>query len=246
MGDEQDVEEAVAYNRALLDAALTLVQRATEAGLRPRMLGGLAIAAHLPDASVFSHRKVNDIDFFVARSERRRLAAVIADAGYQPEVRFNALNGHRRMLYHGPGFDMDILVGEFDMCHRLELEGRIDLDAPTLPLADLLLTKLQIVQLTEKDATDVLLLLDSHELGHGPADHVDLDRLVEATASDWGLWRTIHLTSERVLAMAGAVARARLEGVLAAIDASPKSFAWRARARIGDRKRWYQVPEEVN
>jgi hypothetical protein len=232
-------------NRALLDAALGFIRDATSVGLRPRLLGGLAIAAHLPDPSAFKHRTVNDVDLFSARSERRQLAELLGNAGYEPERRFNALNGHRRMLFHGPDYDLDVLVGEFDMCHRLELEPRIDVDAPTLPVADLLLTKLQIVELNEKDASDVACLVESHELGHGAGDHIDLDRLVEATSVDWGLWRTIHLTTERVSETAQPAVRERLAAILAAIDQAPKSFSWRARARIGDRKRWYQVPEEI-
>jgi plasmid stabilization system protein ParE len=243
---QQGADEALAYNRALLDAALGLVRTAAEAGLRPRLLGGLAIAAHLPDPASFSHRKVNDVDIFVARSERRQVAQLMVAAGYEPETRFNALNGHRRMLFHATDFDIDVLVGQFDMCHRLDLEPRIDLDKPTLPVADLLLTKLQIVELNEKDAVDVVLLVESHELGSGPGDHVDLQRIVDTTATDWGLWRTIHLTTERVLGVAPPIVRTRLEEMLVAIDASPKSLGWRARARIGDRKRWYQIPEEMN
>jgi hypothetical protein len=229
----------------LLEGALGFIARATAAGLRPRLLGGLAIAAHLPDPSTFAHRVINDVDIFSARSERRQLAGLLSDAGYVPERRFNALNGHRRLLFHGPDYDVDVLVGAFDMCHRLELEPRIELDTPTLPLADLLLTKLQVVELNEKDALDVVSLVESHEVGHGPGDQIDLDRLVEATAAEWGLWRTVHLTVARVDAMAPAVVRDRLATIVAAIDEAPKPLGWRARARIGDRKRWYQVPEEV-
>jgi hypothetical protein len=241
----QGAEPDLAYNLGLLDAARRLVNRAGETGLRPRLLGGLAIAAHLPDPATFGHRRINDIDLFVAGSERRQLVQVMTDAAYVPEERFNALNGHRRMLFHGPDHDVDVLVHEFDMCHRLELESRIGRDAPTLPAADLLLTKLQIVELNEKDAIDVHLLVESHDLGTGPGDHIELDRVVETAAADWGWWRTLHLTTDRVLTTAPPLVRERLTAMLEAIDAAPKSIAWRSRARVGDRKRWYQVPEEV-
>lgn len=241
----QGATDVHAWNRALLDAALGFIARAAEAGLRPRLLGGLAIAAHLPDPSAFAHRRINDVDLFAARSERRQIATLLADTGYQPEPRFNALNGHRRMLFHGSDYDVDILVGEFDMCHRLELEPRLDVDTPTLPLADLLLTKLQIVELNEKDVQDVILLVETHAPANGPGDQIDLQRLVEATAADWGLWRTVHLTVDRISQAAPPIVRDRLNQILSAIDGSPKPFSWRARARIGDRKRWYQVPEEV-
>lgn len=242
---EQGAESDLAYNLSLLDAARGLVRNAGQAGLRPRLLGGLAIAAHLPDPTVFAHRRINDIDVFVARKERRRLADLMAQLGYEPEPRFNALNGHRRMLFHGPNYDIDVLVGEFDMCHKLDLEPRIALDEPTIPVADLLLTKLQIVELNQKDAVDVHLLVDQHDLGTGPGDHIELAPIIEVAANDWGWWRTLHLTAERVLESAPPLVRDRLTTILEAIDSAPKSFGWRARAQVGERKRWYEIPEEV-
>lgn len=242
---QEGAESDLVYNLRLLDAAVGLVRNAEQAGLRPRLLGGLAIAAHLPDPAVFSHRRINDIDLFVVGAERRRLAQVMTDNGYQPEPRFNALNGHRRMLFHGPDFEIDVLVREFDMCHRLDLEPRVDLDRPTIPVADLLLTKLQIVELNEKDAVDVSLLVEHHDVGEGPGNHIELSRIVATAAHDWGWWRTLHLTTERVAEAAPQLVRERLTTILNAMDAAPKSLAWRSRARVGDRKRWYQIPEEV-
>lgn len=245
VSNQQDRESIVARNREMLDTALAIIEVAGRTGVRARLLGGLAIAAHVDDPSRFSHRAIRDADYYVPSGEQRRFAAVLADADFAPEPRFNALNGHRRMLFHGPAYDVDVLVGEFEMCHRLDFRTRVDLDSPTLPVADLLLTKLQIVQLNAKDAADVELLVAHHEVRTGPGDQIDLDRLTDVTSGDWGLWRTVTGTAEKVATSASPPVRGRLTEIWDALQASPKTLGWRTRARIGERVKWYQEPEEI-
>ena len=238
-------EAIVARNRAMLDAALGVIEAAGRVGVRARLLGGLAIAAHLENPSHFSHRAIRDVDFYVPSGEQRRFGSVLVEAGFVAEPRFNALNGHRRMLFHGPEYDVDVLVGEFEMCHRIDLRARVDLDSPTLPVADLLLTKLQIFELNAKDAADVELLVSTHEVRSGPGDHIELGRLVDVTSGDWGLWRTVTLTADKVAANASPAVKGRLTEIADALQASPKTLGWRTRSRIGERVKWYQVPEEI-
>ena len=246
MADSPAAEEAlVARNRAMLETALEVIEVAGRTGVRARLLGGLAIAAHVDDESRFSHREIRDVDFYVPSGEQRRLEPVLTAAGFAPEPRFNALNGHRRMLFHGPAYDVDVLVGEFEMCHRLDFRDRVDVDSPTLPVADLLLTKLQIVQLNAKDAADVEMLVSHHEVRHGPGDQIDLDRIINVTSGDWGLWRTVTGTAETLAATASPAVKGRLTEIWDALQESPKTFGWRTRARIGERVKWYQEPEEV-
>ena len=59
------------------------------------------------------------------------------------------------------------------MCHRLDLRSRLHIAGPALNPADLLLTKLQIVELNRKDAIDMIALLLAHPLG---ADGIDAAR----------------------------------------------------------------------
>ena len=51
------------------------------------------------------------------------------------------------------------------MCHRIEFGDRLGKSRPTLPVADLLLSKLQIVKINRKDVLDALILLAEHPLG---------------------------------------------------------------------------------
>lgn len=237
-----------ARNRELAAEALAIVERAADAGVDARVLGGLGILMHDDDLLAGGgSRPINDIDLIVPGGQHHAIAELLAARGYLPEERFNALNGHRRMVFHGPLSDLDVLVGIFEMCHRIDMSSRFGLDRPSLPVTDLLLTKLQIVKLNEKDLLDIVDVVAGHELGRGHGDWIDVDRLEALVRDDWGLWRTITGTIRTTAASsAPAPVMERLTALLEALDASPKSTRWRLRARVGDRVPWYVLPDEVN
>lgn len=241
-------EAAAARNRALLDEAVAVIDRARGEGIDTRLLGGLGILHHDEELRARGgSRPINDIDLIVPAGQHRLIARLLVAGGYTPEERFNALNGHRRMVFHGPEWDLDVLVGIFEMCHRIDMSSRIGLDYPTLPVTDLLLTKLQIVKLNAKDAGDIVDLVAGHPAGEGPGDHVDLAHLRSLVRDDWGLWRTITGTLEAISATGPSDAvRDRLQELLAALQEAPKSTRWKLRARVGDRVAWYVLPDEVN
>lgn len=235
-------------NGELVTEALAIVDSSAVAGLEARILGGLGILLH--DEALLARggsRPVNDIDLIVASGQHRNIAELLVARHYMPEERFNALNGHRRLVFHGPIADVDVLVGMFEMCHRIDMAPRLSLDRPSLPVTDLLLTKLQIVKLNEKDLLDIVDLVAGHELGRGHGDWIDADRLEAVVRDDWGLWRTISGTIGTVLASgSSAVVQERLTTLREALRVSTKSTRWRLRARIGDRVPWYVLPDEVN
>jgi hypothetical protein len=106
-----------------------------------------------------------------------------------------------------------------------------------------------LFETNEKDLVDIAALLCDHELTAGSDDGIDAHYVAALTAADWGPWRTATLVLERVAgylrerpALAGAHANA--EALSLRIEPMPKTRGWRLRARIGDRKRWYQLPEE--
>jgi len=225
----------------LVAEGISLVEAATADGLVLRLLGGAAIVLH---AGTQPHRLLGDLDAAVPRADARRLIGTLASVGYQPEPRFNALHGDRRLIFHGPQGKLDVFVEVFEMCHRIVLGPRLPLDSPTLTVSDLLLTKLQVVELNAKDAEDAALLLRTHELGRGDGDHVDLDYLARLTGDDWGLWRTSTQTLEQLERLQPEVAEpARV--VRSVLEEAPKTRGFRLRARVGERKRWYELPDEV-
>jgi hypothetical protein len=219
-----------------------IVEDVASAGAQARLLGGAAIAWHSGHADA-PHRAFSDLDIVVSRKGVSTLTKTLESRGYEGERQFNALNADLRLIFHGPGGKIDIFVERFQMCHEIPLRSRLTLDSPTVTVTDLLLTKLQVHEINEKDVVDVALLLESHECREGEGDWVNGEYLGRLLADDWGLWRTVTGSLEAV-AQAAPRVRDRVGEVLAVIEAVPKSRRFRLRARIGERKRWYELPEE--
>jgi hypothetical protein len=236
--------------------AIRIVEAGQAQGVTLRLLGGLAVRMHAPSATLPALARAY-ADFDLATSSRARaVEAVFAGLGYTPEQQFNLLQGDTRLLFHDPSGErqVDVFVGAFEMCHKLPLTERLTLEPLTLPLAELLLTKLQIVQINDKDLRDVCALLLDHPPGAGDDETINTARMARLCAEDWGLWRTVTGNLDRTadfverLGLAPeqrSTIRERAASIRHALDAAPKPMKWRMRAKIGDKVRWYELPEEV-
>jgi hypothetical protein len=174
--------------------------------------------------------------------------------GYTGDKEFNMLHGHRRLYFwdeHNQR-QVDVFVDEANLCHRIDLKRRLEAVPLTLSLADLTVLKLQVVETNEKDYLDLCAIFADHELTSDDSG-VNSTYVASLTASDWGLWRTLGMVGEGTERFArelpgftaGEVVAERLHGLRSALDEAPKSRGWKLRARVGDRKRWYELPEEV-
>ncbi|MEA2321298.1 MAG: hypothetical protein QOD81_1148 [Solirubrobacteraceae bacterium] len=244
------LQDIVAEGERLLD-------RAQSDGVEVRLLGGVAVRLHAPTLPAAFDRQYKDLDFVAPKGGAGGADRLLRGAGYEPHTAFNALNSKERMLYFDTENDrqVDVFVGAFRMCHEIPLSDRLGVEQRTVPLAELLLTKLQIVELNEKDVRDTLLLVHGHDVSDHDGDAINGARIAELCASDWGLWRTItanvgtvieHAPDYDVPAGERELMQARLREVLDRIEAEPKGRGWKLRARIGERKRWYELPEEVD
>ena len=221
-----------------------------------RLIGGVAVRLHTADPVPALTRPYKDIDLVTLRGSSRRVNQFMDAMGYERDTVFNATNGHRRLLYYDVGNErqVDVFVGTFEMCHRIPITDRIDLDHLTVPLAELLLTKMQVVELNEKDQRDIVALLHDHDVAEDDSDHINAAFIARLLAQDWGLWRTTRMNVERTKDAASHYdigeegqrrVRDRADRLWQRIDSEPKSRGWKMRDRIGDRKRWYEQPEEV-
>jgi hypothetical protein len=238
----------------LLAAAQDIIAAAAAAGATVRLLGGIAVFQLAPSARTAPlARPYHDYDVVVSSRHRAATARVFRDAGYSEDPHFNALHGAQRMIFAAPrGFVVDVLVGSFHMCHRLDLGRDLPASGLTIHPADLLLTKLQIVQIEEKDLLDAAALLLDLPLDGTPAG-IGTARFAAPLAGDWGFYHTV----ERNLPKVAEWARARLAGGPAeavaaradrlrqAMEAAPKSVRWKMRARVGEKVTWYELPEET-
>jgi hypothetical protein len=248
---------AAPFDQRLVDEAIELSAEAEARGLALRLLGGIGIRLLLGNRfDPAFERPHRDIDAITRRRDGRGLEELLAERGWEPAREFNTLNGNRRLLFHDPRSEaqVDVFVEAFEMCHTLPLAERLDQPGPALPATDLLLTKLQIVELNEKDRTDVYALLRGCEIGAGHTA-IEPERVASLTGRDWGLHHTLELNLARLIeglaahtAPATDVARISegIEAVAAAMEDAPKTRAWKLRARVGERRRWYDEPEEVD
>jgi hypothetical protein len=182
---------------------------------------------------------------------------LLRDAGYEPHITFNAMHARERALFFDDqhGRQVDIFIESFRMCHQIPLGDRFDGGGQTVPLAELLLTKLQIIELNEKDVRDTVLLLHGHPVDEHDDDAVNAGQIARLCSADWGLWRTITANLERCRTHVDDYQldpgdrdriSTRFEELLGRIEEEPKSRGWKLRAKVGERKRWYELPEEVS
>jgi Uncharacterised nucleotidyltransferase len=245
----------VSIDADVVAEARRILARAEAEQVPLRLLGGVAIKLRAPGElpSAFA-RSYADLDFVTTKKAVGRTTDLLRSEGYVPHTAFNALHGGERLLFFDDdnGRQVDVFVGAFSMCHKIPLDARIEVDPTSIPLAELLLTKLQVIELNEKDIRDTLALLHDHPIGEEDGHVLNGGRVAALCAADWGLWRTItgNLVSCRAFADTYEVPERslldeRIDGLLERIEGEPKSRAWRLRAKIGDRKRWYELPEEV-
>jgi len=233
-----------------------IAETAAERGLPLRLLGGVAVAVLCPSSRRPPlQREYGDIDLATTGSAKKEVAKLMESLGYASDREFNMLHGHRRLFFWDEvnKRQVDVFVDEANLCHRVGLKRRIELRPLTLSLADLTVLKLQIVETNEKDYLDLCALFADHELSDDESG-VNASYIADLAASDWGLWRTLEMVAERSERFArelpgfdaGERVAGRLQRLRTALDSVPKTRGWKLRARVGERKRWYELPEEVH
>jgi hypothetical protein len=241
----------------ILEETRRVLEGARAANVTVRVLGGVAISLH---ASRGMHpaltRPYRDIDLVTTRKQGRATAKLLTDLGYTANERFNLMNGSTRLVFYDFPNErrVDVFVGEFRMCHDIPILDRLAVEDATLPLAELLLTKLQIVQLNDKDLVDIWAIVHEHDVAEHDDDAINAARIAELLAADWGLWRTSRQSVEEARARLAdselpaddrALIDERLRRLWERVEVQPKGFRWRSRAKVGDRAKWYDEPEEI-
>jgi len=237
----------------IVDEAQRVTTVAQQERIVLKLTGGLGIYFHAPSARAAPfRRKYRDLDFVGLSVQRAAVQAFLERVGYTPDTPFNTLQGRRRLRFWDPSHhrQVDVFLDQIRMCHTIDLRRRLDLAEGVLTPADLLLTKLQIVEFNLKDLTDLVALVMDHPVGIGDADVINAAYVAGLVARDWGFYRTLQLNLDRLRAALPGLpvptdaVGARLAALWQVIETHPKSLRWRLRAQIGDRLRWYDLPEE--
>jgi hypothetical protein len=237
-----------------------LVAAANAEGVALRLLGALAFAKRCPRHSYLQatlNRVYTDIDFAAYGKQVKEVRALLSREGFmEDELMYVESEGSRMVLNH-PGTDLhlDVFLDKLEFCHTVLWGGRLETHPSTIPLAEMLMQKMQIVQINEKDIIDTIMLLLEHPLGDEDGDVINLGLVSRVCAKDWGWWRTLTMNLGKVKQMAASYAALgedekgrvadQVDAALARIEREPKSMGWKMRARIGDRKKWYRDVGEL-
>jgi hypothetical protein len=242
----------------ILQEAERIISTAQNEGLTLRLLGGTAIGLRCPSSKRSSvSRKYPDIDLIGFKKQSRQLRELFPKLGYEPNQMFNALRGGSRLMF----FDLarerriDVFLDYFEMCHRIDLKDRLTLEPLTIPLADLLATKLQIFKTNEKDFKDIIaMLLDHDVVDTDQPDAISGKRLAKLCADDWGIYKTFTIVIDKTDKTLDSfdlppkdreTVRERLARISGMIEKEPKGMKWKMRARVGEKKVWYMLPEDM-
>ena len=246
-----------------LELAENLVDMGSEQGVTLRLLGSLAVIHHIQDRdkllNLIDRVPTRDIDFMGYSKEQTKADRMFTKLGYEvdPSVAYSLEYGIQRLIYHHREQEImaEIFLDQLRMSHTLDFRGRLELDHPTISLIDLLLSKLQIQEITEKDIKDIIVLLSEHDLGTDSRESVDLSHLLSVTSDDWGFYYTAKTNLDIVKLWLGKVdvlessmsqdIETKLNEIKKSMEEAPKSLRWNLRSIIGTRMKWYDRVGDV-
>jgi hypothetical protein len=186
---------------------------------------------------------------------RIKLIKYFQNRGYVLNQKLLYHYGKSRQIYYGEKIPMvEIFFDRLAMNHTIHYKKRLEADPLTVPLAELLLQKLQMVRMNEKDIKDSIILIRAHEIGEDDDDRINKIVLGNCLGSDWGFYYTAtenlkkikdSLTSYSVLSNGDTkVVEQRIGELMAHLEAEPKTFKWKSRAVLGTKRKWYNEVDE--
>ena len=230
--------------------AQRISKKFSDEGLHVKLLGGLAVWMTCPSAQLSGlARAYGDLDFITPKKEVRALNQIFISSGYVEDKLFNAIHGATRLIYidQSNARPVDVLVDNFKMCHEIELKNRLSHGGSTISSEDLLLTKLQIVSITEKDLLDLIALLVDQEF--------DFDYISNLLSNDWGFEKTVlqnlvkinsFLESVKIDMALKIVSKRKIQDLNLEIEGTKKTLNYKLRAKIGEKMPWFEEPEELS
>jgi hypothetical protein len=238
------------------DEAKRIIEVARQKKIILRLFGGVSFYFRCPSAKHRSlQRNYVDIDFMGRAKQSREIKQLFEELGYVPRDRFNAMQGYRRLIFNDIEHQrrVDIFLDVFEMCHKFNFKDRLDVDMHTISLADMLATKLQIVEINQKDLKDVASMFIDHDVGSDDAPEViNGAYLAKLCSDDWGIYKTFVTNLDHILGIIDgmeledgqkSILRDRTAKLRKMIEDAPKSFRWKMRARVGEKVQWYELPE---
>ena len=251
----------VEHNEALKEEGLRIIAEGNKRGFHLRLLGAIAFQTHCPKYNYLTlklRRILSDVDFAGYAKENEQVVSMMRELGYADQPMITALWGDKRTIWDhkSNGTHVDIFFEKLEMNHDIPFTKRLEIEPFTIPLADMLLEKMQIVHINEKDIIDTIMLLREHEIGErNIAETIDAQYIASLLSRDWGFYYTFTTNLAKVRDKAAAIQELdeddqldlskKIQALSDIIEKQPKTFAWKMRAKIGTKSKWYKDVEEV-
>jgi len=242
---------------------LEIVDSAKKKNIELRLLGAVAVKIHCPKLRKFHaevmNRHATDLDFIAYSKDRNKVKKLFEELGCAPIKTILPMES-RDLFTDKEDMKMDVFYDKLEMCHVIDFAHRLEVDYPTISLADIILEKAQIVKINKKDIKDIILLFAEHELGSSDDDTINSSYISNLLAKDWGFYYTVttnlklvkdqfldgwksplNSLVEEALSNVGP----RIEKLLQQIESEPKSMGWKMRQSVGIKKKWYKDVEEI-
>jgi len=263
--------------------ALDIIEAAEKQGVYLRLLGAMAIRMHIQDTEFMdlydklsrlgldADKKFTDIDFVAYKKQLKSLRKVLEnDLGFIVDrMMLQYLRDRGRLIYYekNNAYHVDVFFDRLEFSHDVYFgkdpkTGRLHLDSPTIPLADIVLQKTQIHRINEKDIKDIIILLRAHELietdNTDETNLINIKYIAEVLANDWGFWKDVTENLDKVKKFSEKYWKEKLlsqedmtdvlnkvNNILEIIKNEPKTKNWQKRAKKGENKQWWRDVEEV-
>lgn len=255
-----NLEEKLPKFHMFLTEAMKIISTSERKGVPMRLLGALAIATHCSkslDLFQSSQREITDIDVMTISSRFEDVVKTLEEHGYNYNKQLYAIHGlsASRLVCKGPRGTLDAFFDKLDMCHTIGFKDRLRLDYPTITVSDLLLEKMQIVKINQKDVIDTMILLREHDVKETEDEAVNISYVAGLLSKDWGFYYTVKTNLDKILGFLPTSIfleesdkesiETRIKKILDAMEKEPKSFRWKTRAKLGPKVKWYNDVEDV-
>jgi hypothetical protein len=251
-------------SKKIVKECIDIIETAERENVVLRAMGAIAFRLHCPDSwNYFEalNRELTDVDLITLSEFNNYLDELLQKFGWRSVKwlwgRKEFALMYKRRMFEKENIRMDVFFDEIAMCHRISLRDRLSIDKYTIPLADMMLEKLQIVKINEKDIKDIIILLKDHDIGAGSSpETIDAEYIANILSKDWGFYYTVtqnlnkirrHFLNEFPVLTSDEKTEVglKIDKLLEIIEKKPKTLAWKIRAKIGTRKRWYEEVEEI-
>jgi hypothetical protein len=242
-----------------VNEGVKIVNGAQEHKITLRLMGALAVNQHCPKYRHL-HEKMDrvptDIDFASLSKHKEKLTSFLGGLGYTVDAQlmnYPTYAEGKRYMYTGE-VHVDVFFDELKMCHRIDWSKRLEVDSPTIPLADIVLEKLQIVEINPKDIKDLIILFLEHDVDSTDNETINGKYIAELLSKDWGFWYTSTMNLNKLLNLMkeyiqlpdddDKMVRDRVNKLLGMVENQPKAMGWKMRSRVGTKQKWYTEVEE--